>query len=356
MMTRKFKDSINIFKFNMTSIYKRKSILIYIALFFVLTFMTFGVILPFRLAGGVALMSYLVVPLFVILGYLGYNMRKSTVYKNISSNGLSRSSFYLGQLISVLLIGNIITLCFYSILFALSPFAIWSSNWGATQSPPIQVNPFYNGAWINIIYITQVTILLTFSVYLLIQSICDNERAYYITVAGIYMLGIIFGGTINNYFLLPDWLPIVNGDYLEPGIEEVTLTEEEFELLVFDTYFDRGSLGISFNLFPENIFIPTLLYPFFGVGQFTTTAIFEYTTMHEYHTVDAVINVVGESGDISFTTTLRQMSGIDEIRTWNYFSLSLSKDTWQWTMVILQPYIWTLSSLFIADQINKARR
>lgn len=349
--------SIEIFKFNLTSLIKNKSMFIYLSLFFIMAFVLIVVLLPYRYAGGPVIITYLVLPLFVIIGWTGYNLRNSTLYSNVSITGVRKSSFYLGQILTLLVIGNILSLIFFMTVFLLSPFEIWSSNWGVLQPDPISVNPFANGAWINIIYITEITSLLTFSIYFLFHSWFKSEKFYYIIVVGLYLLGIIFGGALNNYFGTPWWYATIDGNRLSAELTEVNLTQAQFDKLVFGTFCSKGQMKISYNLFPTELFGATLLYPFFGIGQFTTTAIFAHATSGEYYSANAIINVYDTIDASGVGDTLINQYNLYDLTgggvSWNYFSISFTSETWQWTMIIWQPYIYMITSFIIGVLISK---
>ncbi len=343
-------NATDVFKFNLKSLLKKTNLWIYMGFFFVLAFLLIVVLLPYRYAGGPVLMTYMVLPLFIIIGWTGYNLRKSTLYSNVSTSGIDKKSFYLGQVMTVVLFGNILSLMFFGIVFMLSPFAIWSANWGITQPDPIAVNPFANGAWINIIYITELTSVLTFSVYFLIHPFMKSEKTYYVVIVSFYILGIIFSGSLNNYFGTPWWYMTITGDYTVVD-GAIQMTQEQFASAVFATSFDPHTMQVAFNLFPESIFGPTLLFPFFGVGQFTTTAVFAHATADVSYAADVMINVVDASGNVIESHNLYDMTSYGI--SWNYFTFSFTEETWQWTAILLQPYIWILTSYALGTVISK---
>lgn len=298
-------------------------------------------------------MTYLVLPLFIIMGWTGYNLRNSSLYKNVKTTGQKNRSFYLGQILTIILIGNILSGMFFLIMAILSPFSIFSNDWGILNKGTITIEFWRNGAWINFIYITQVTILLTFAIYFMLNNFMNNERTYYIVVVSLYLLGIIFSGSLNNYYGVPWWKPVLDRNDLGVVFTDQTnfevATIEQFEMIKssITTAFDERTMEIAFNLFPDYLFGPTLLFPYFGVGQFTTTTVFAQSIAGYNNSTDATITIL-ETGEVF---KLADLTGYGN--SWNYFSLSFTKDTWQWTMIILQPYIWILVSFIIGTTFTK---
>lgn len=351
MNTKVVNKTLDIFKLNMRTLVKRKTLWLYLALFYILSILLSVIFLPFRYAGGPVLMTYLVTPIFIIMGWTGYNVRKSSLYSNIKTSGQKNTNFYSAQILTILVVGNVLSLLFFLLMVALSPFNIFAYDWGLLNKDPINVYFWKNGAWINFIYVTEITIILTFSIYFLLHSFMKSERTYYIVVVSLYLLGVIFAGSLNNYYGVPWWQVVILGDDSIPHSSDfnLILTNEEFEFFKqnITIAFEPRTMEISHNLFPEYLFIPTLLFPYFGVGQFMTTTVFAQAVSDNYYSTSTLIT----NSDTGEIFKLSEILGYGN--SWNYFSLSFTKDTWEWTVLLIQPYAWVLTSLVTGTAISK---
>lgn len=265
----------------------------------VFSFMIFALIMPliffpYKLVGGTMLMIYLSLPIFIILGWLTYSYRNSTLFNNIRISSFSKNSWYIAQLLTVIIIGNFISFFFWMFVISMGEFGWLLSEWIFEGGARIESGTyvFQNYALLYMIYITNVNILVVFGVYFIIKSFASNIKSYFIVVIILMILGIFFTGTLNSYY---------SGG---PNPE--------------------GEMEIYANIFPVYLFVPTLFYPLFGVGQFTTSA-------------------VTRNG-------FKEDNGI-----YNFFIFKFTNETWYWTAILLQPYAYILASAIIGSVFNLNR-
>gem|GEM_PF-1436539 len=96
------------------------------------------------------------------------------------------------------------------------------------------------------LYLTNLEILLSFSIYYLLHSFVKNIKNYYLLLCIFIVLAIIFGGTLNTFFVSGDMstrtIPFHSVDSKIPGRNDV--------------------------LFPKEMFLISLIMmPFYGIGQ-----------------------------------------------------------------------------------------
>lgn len=347
-------------KLNFKSIFKNKSLLLLLSIFFIISLLIAIIFIPYILIGSYFILLAVALPVLIILGWVSYNCRKSTMYKNMNITGMSKSTFYLGQIFTTFLLTIILSFAIWMIVWFLGNFNIFLLDWVWDNSNSGKINPFYGDTWINIIYITILSSVLIFSFYFFLNSFIPNQKFYYIFIVILFLFGIIFGGGLNTNFAKPPWNYtynfeindlVENEDYIYDSITKTYyITQENFDKFLLpqtnnlEKY--KNIIEISGGLFPQRIFGLTLLFPFYGVGEFATTAITTYSSQNYYWNFDVTIKIVNNLLEVN------NPLGVNVLETYNYyffdihwydwFVIDFSSDGWYWTMVILQPYIWII--------------
>ncbi len=325
---------------NLKSIILNWFILLEVLTFFIICILFSMVIMPFRLCGGVFTILGIALPTLIILGAASYNTRESSVYKNMNMSGTTRNLFYFGQLLTAIIVANVVALLFWTIVSFIGIWPTFLGGWIWQGIPRIGVSPFSNWAFLNIIYITQLTAGVSFSLYFLISRFAKGLKSFYIMTFGFLALGLIFGGSINSYFnqphnysyydlsSLPDELYTINWD---DKIIEID-SSIDLNLLYIEAVNQKG-INPYGGLMPKSVFIPTLFNPFYGIGEFTSDAITLQMTQSTSLMTD--FHIIHNGNTIDYSST-----GI--VKWYSWFSISFVEDAWMWTLTLIQPYLTAL--------------
>ncbi len=359
-------NSIDLVLFNLRALSKKWVVLAMISIFFIIGLTTPAVFVPYYGSIPIFFLTYLIIPIFIILGWNGYNVRNSTMYLNINSSGLGRKTFYIGQIITVSIVGNVLTLFFWPLVVIIGHLQWFNLDWSTQMftNEKWVIQPFVNGTWILIFYEVQVTIGVTFAIYFATQSIISNHNTYYIVVITLVLLSVIFGGAINDYFLqTPGGLSYsaIIKTSLDNGVDYVKVDGQFYVLdsawiKVEEAMWKSNEIKAYGGTFPTTIFIPTLFFPFFGVGQFGSAAVGLQSTQHLMWNNEN-INIVADLNNISDVkyTLLDNIQG--EQNWYDWFTVNpLVGDGWMWFCVLVQPYAVIFICLFIGLVFSKFRK
>ncbi len=359
-------NAIDIVKFNFKSLVRSKMFPIMVAIFFAMVLIATFVFVPYNWGVGLFYIAYLQLPCLIMMGWITYNVMDSVIYKNIRSSGIGTVAFFVAQLATILIIGNILTLIFWPIVWVMAHYGLFIANWADKTSQATTIfNPLSNHTWILILYCAELTIGVTFAFYFIIQFWVTNIKVYYLIVVPTILLSIIFGGVINDYFFKAvgyggdyiHWIT-ANGDstqwhYDNKVTEQYYVTEDYYNEVLNDMWTNHG-LMIQKNIFPKWMFPFTLFFPFYGVGQFASTAVALNSTWGiTYSSASGeVLNVVSDINDItSIVANGANVPSVVEgfnIEWYNWFLVNpFEGSSWAWTLVLIQPYLTIGLYLFI---------
>lgn len=223
-----------------------------------------------------------------------------------------------------------------------------------------------------------IIILKHLKAFLLFNNIVNTQKNYHAIVLSTFILSIIFRGSLNTYFSSP---MVAHVPYVQSaGFQNLYDTKVEGipTYLFFYSQSMYDSIGFPSHLqgqwfdgglFPDNLFIPTLLFPFYGVGQFSTILLGEPVFFENYRNAylviipddiyaslspNEIINVISEmwnSGDESFTNLINVFDIYDNAFSFSSFiSFKIDSQNWRWTLVVIQPYF-TLALYFLVGTI-----
>ncbi len=353
---------------NIKSLISNYKMLWLLSIFFICAIMLPIIFIPYSLSGAAVFLLATDAPLLVILGWSGYNIRRSTLFGNITTSGTSKNNFYIAQALFAVIIANILSTVLWIFMFALGESGILLQSWIWEGGNYPAFNPLAYGAIINIVYVTNVSAMVSFATYFLVSSLTNNIKTYYIFVVSLLVLGFIFTGSLNNYFGYYPGFQGYRPEYYTSGASGVDYVYQGDTLYVTQNYYDstnqlndvlytvnKNRYTFHGNLFPASIFIPTLFYPFFGIGQFSTNAVTEqgnqlysFLIGHKVVLVDSLNNL----SEVKETFPL-VLSGPSNWYSW--YHIPFNKDDLAWISVILQPYIIIASYGSIGLIISKFR-
>ncbi len=373
--SQNLKDSLLIFSFNFSLLISNKKMLFLLGSFILLALVTPIVFIPYLYIGGIFNLLTLFIPLLILLGWTSYSIRRSTLMSNVFLSGIKKKWFYLGEIITTIIIANVLAIFFWIVILFLGNWNIFLQDWIWISTNRTIVRPFIYGSWINIIYVTNITALISFATYFLINSLTTNIRAYFSVVMCLFILGIIFSGSVNTYFNLPYqyfsynyWdvdIPSDSNAYLKiddkSGI--VYINQSMYDLMIEQwgssdgiQYINENAINPYKGLFPLSMFIPSLIFPQYGVGEFATEAITRQQLQDYYFKLDKVIYVFPDdttSLDLNYSTNqFDVVPGIDNFKWSSWYHQNLTIGNWYWSAVFLQPYaimiLYTLMGRFFS--------
>ncbi len=298
-MKNKFlKLLIKRFIFNMEYIFSNFYVWFIFAGFLFLGLLLPTIFFPFFVIGGVQVIFSISIPLLVVLGGVSYNWKKSTLMNNEILTKSNKFVYWLSIILVIFVIGNIQQFCMELINYLSSLAGILLNNWSFLGDDYINSLNYNNVNAINYIYAIEINLVIVFSIFFMTGRFFSNIKNYYIFISVLMIFSFIFGGGLSEMFTLYELNNPIN-----PSSTNFFLTYPKFYP----------------PLFPKQMFLPTLLIsPFFSSSTFYT------------HTISW--SIAGHSTS-TYTKTILP------------FLLTFTKDNWQWSLTMIMPYIWLVTSL-----------
>lgn len=355
-------------------------------------FLVFSLTIPtifvaYRSCGGALWIFGVIAPSLIVMGNISYGMKKSSLYSNMRTSGFRMRDFYLPTLITMFLVQLIMVLLIFPSLWIFGRFG-WlmiEFNVLGQNDPRAVVNIFNFTVIVGLVYCLLLSTLISFSFYFVFHNLISTSKGYYAVVMATLIIGIIFGGSVNSYFSHPIGYHDVYSNYniFDNVFKRYYKTHEFWITFAPQSVYDVMSSGdvkpygqhFSQGLFPKYMFFPTLFYPFFGIGQFATSAIGEFPFHFQYRyqwqliVPDAMYNLKGagimqliyDNWNTDLNTTL-DILGItlvepykDGFQLRHLFGVGFDKEHIMWTLTLIQPYITTIIFFFIGTMIAKVK-
>ena len=295
--------------FNVKTILKNWRSLLFLVVFFIIGVSVSIIFIPYSVSGGIDFFISVTFPMLIILGAITYNLRNSSLYENSNLSGTNKFTFYVSQFLTLFVVGTSLSLSFNFLMYILGEMGILlniltvSSKFGSDVRIPAGTNIFKYSSLIILIYLSNLNIVLTFSVYFIIHGLSKNIKNYYSVVVMLLVIGFCFGAFINTYF------DDSYRGYSDPG----------------------GGIFYEPNIFPNWTFIPSLFYPFFGLNQMFVYGV-SMVGINKWH-IGEHIGTMGQ----------------------NFFKINFAI-SWQWAIVFIQPYIFIIFSTIIGIIISMIQK
>ncbi len=281
--------------------------------FFLIVGVTLPIVFfPYFVIAGVETIISISIPLLLILGGISYNWKNSTLHQNEQITKSNKITYWVSIVLVLFFVGNLQTILMEVMNYICSSFGLFLENWSFLSDQTIPVLNYSNINFINYFYFTEINLMLVFSLFFLISRFFKNVKNYYICVLLMFILSVIFGGGLNEFF---------GGlDYMGKKGEGDTL---------FNTF-----PSFKPSMFPKYMFLPSLIIcPFFTISEFYTHSIAIHlsgATWGHYNVHDRSLILL--------------------------FVFSFTDNSWQWSIVMLMPYIWMASSFSIGVLHNHLSR
>ncbi len=189
---------------------------------------------PARYQLGMIIGASIVLVSFVVYGSVAGSFRRSTLNSNLEMTASIKWTDNLAT------IGTMVIMTFLVLGFNIGLLIIFNKMGILLFGPEGYVNSKYTYNFLNlnyffIIYNSLLITVITYSIAYLIQGFFDSEMFFFTTAIVFLILLLIFGSTLNQYF-------IVNGSTGE---------------LLYNNY----------SIMPEGFYIPSLLFPYYAPTQ-----------------------------------------------------------------------------------------
>lgn len=277
------------FLFQIKYVFSNPTALLMMVFFLLCGTLLQSVLIPFRVAGAVKLELEVITPMLLLLGGLSYNWRKSTLHKNEEITKTNSNVYYMSLLLTLIFIGNMLTGAMMLLDWGTTSLGWSLADWGFLSGSRESSIDWNNIRFENILYIVETNILLTFAFYFFFHRFTTNEKSYYVVVLVTLILMVIFGGSLNQYF----------GGYRTLDGQSGSAASNSIVYGHFQTW-----------TFPEEMFVPSLLLPFYSTGTFFNE---------------------------SFTAAGSNMWSEKQVLL---FGIKFAQDSWQWSMVVIMPWIY----------------
>lgn len=226
---------------NIKIIFSSKLNLIFI-LFFVGISITLPIIfIPFWIAAGMPFLISLIPTIAIVYSSSDYKFRKSTLYKNTELTINNKWIFHLSTLITVILFAIMTSSFVFIVLSIAGNFNLllmgWLSYADVVNGKATEWYTFSFSLYFIVIYASLQIAFLIYGISFLCQHLISSEKGYFTLILSILILTIIFGGSLNDYYL------------------------EHSNIVKYDD-----------SLFPWNIYWFSALFPFYMPGQLIGSA------------------------------------------------------------------------------------
>ncbi len=236
------RDIFNQLNFNFNYIVKNRLSLFLIFFFPILSIFIPLFFVPFWISSPVFIQFSIIPVSAIIYANITYSIRNSTIYKNYFLSIQRKDVIYFASLITVLFFALLTSIIQIILLFIFQNLILseWSFN-NSDGSLTIKNIRFLGWFW-GIFWIT----LITFSISFSVRNWIKTEKNYYTLILIVLILSIIFGGTLNDYF---------SGS---SGFNQIIN--------------DNNYPNFKVNLFPEDIYWISVLFPYYAPGQIISTS------------------------------------------------------------------------------------
>ncbi len=264
---------------------------------------------------GVVVTLSISVVVFVLYSHFVGEYRKSTLYKNLQSTKSNKWVFNASSFTTIFIISILVFLFHLLLMIVYTRLNLVQGSVLHKVNPDNEVirmsllPPVWTLYWVSMV------VIVSFSISFALYRIVNESKTYYIVIIIIVILGIVFDGTFNNYFMSSEWN---NGSW-------------------FDSLFFGGRTK---QIFPESFYWPSIAYPFYAPSQMLNVAgtrVFAYAS----------------NGQTQFyyLSYWKWQSSAD------YIAAGLAPNAWRWNLLYFLPYIhsiiWIACGVFISSLKKK---
>lgn len=270
------------------------------------------VFMPLKYSFGVIVTMIIILDTGMIYSSCSINFRKSTLYSNLNISGNIKENFNISVLLTMLLFSMVVLFTMIGVLEIWNVAGMLLSDW-ATTSHKIQFD-FKKIPYIALIYCVSLLTVIVYGFSFAIHHIVKTQKTYYVIILCIFLLALLFGGGFNDFF----------DSYVSGGTS--------------GNPYDFSIVSFKPGLYPKEMFIPSMLLPFFPTSQLLTS-------ISEVFDVDARQSI--QSFNIFYLLPLNS----------NIISADPSISTaFAWDSLYFLPYIWIIVFYLIGKSTSKIKR
>ncbi|BDU67360.1 MAG: hypothetical protein TYPL_0130 [Candidatus Tyloplasma litorale] len=291
--------------FNFRMFLKNRSLILSIPLFISIGMLFPLFFVPVRKAIALTFLSIWIPLNGIYFYYINVQFRRTSLYGNYRITRNSKKIFYSSALFSILTLTIFATIILFMILWMFGYFNLLLID---PLSYPLGPNGqgsvkylFNLNLLAVILYCGVETSILIFIISLIFEFSVNNDQIYFVFLFMSMLLILMFGGSLNDYFY-------VNGN--------------------------KMSLDKENSWYPPEFYIPSILFPFFSIGQ-----------------------VVNSSFELSQQTL--NSEGVYEMSEWWNYNDSLFNlvegfnNDFSWKLAIVIPYFEMAGMIIIIPLISR---
>ena len=245
---------------------------------------------PMSKSFSIIIQTGVIIPVGITFVFLSYNIRNSTIYSNLKSTKNNKYNFYISIYITMIILSFIFLFLLLILLTIFSQLKILETDW-------LSINKEYKYQLFNknisLLIISNVEMVtIIFMLLFFVSHIFKTKNVLYTILFTLMILNIIFGSSLNGYI----WAS---------GNDDLHIYYLRYTKL----------------LFPNWMFYPSLMYPFYSSGQLLIS--YGVESLHNPAYYDWW----------QFTNPLQWQS------LKNLYFLSDGKNIWQWNAILVMPGI-----------------
>ncbi len=162
------------------------------------------IFVPLNLGAGLIYSLSLLPICGIFYSSIHFNVRKSTMYSNITLTKNNRWTFNGSILFSMLLLGYILSTFIFVAIAILNQFNMVLIDWFKYVSHVEEIgNKYYSTdfeLYVICVYASLMASLTMFSISFMISHVIKSQKTYFIIIVSLTILMVIFGGTFNDYW------------------------------------------------------------------------------------------------------------------------------------------------------------
>lgn len=238
--------------------------------------------------------------LFILYSGMIGQYRNSTLYLNSKITKTNRWTFNFASLLTLIIIGYSVFFVQTIILIIMAKLRILSNSLTFFTSNNNNIFIFSNMSLSWNLYWVFTTIIITFSISFGLYRFIEKPKTFFIFITTISFLGIIFGGTFNDFFKI------------------VFVKENAIE---GDKYF----LNFESSLFPKSMYLPSVLFPYYSPNE--------------------MLNISGRYMSVNYENGAHLWWPAPNYNIWNwqhssdYVFNNLNPQAWRFNLLYFLPYI-----------------
>lgn len=213
--------------------------LIYLSFFVLIALLIPVIFIPLNMSVSISFSILLISVNSVLFANLNYNLRNSTLRRNLDLSKSNRFTFNLSIYFTLFIFSIIASTLLYVIFKCLADIGCILVAWQKYSSDSTFIFNFTFDLFLLVVYYTVIMCTIIYSISFLLNYLINSKKSYFTVMLSLIILTIIFGGSFNEYFFY----------YAGTGLD-----------------FAEGPL------YPRSIYWFSFIFPFYGPGELISIA------------------------------------------------------------------------------------